>query len=313
MAALDLSQLAQAGISGGAAGAPLGPVGAVAGAGIGIASGLIGWLIESGYEEEANEILRKAQEEYGQVNDEAVKAAASKVLGPTNLSQIQRDPRYRAMQDDALAQMASLSRSGLSMTDRANLSDAMEAAGAEARAAQDHVLQSARSRGMAGSGAELAAALQAGQSGANRASQTAGRIAGDASDRALRALSETGRMAGGLEATDYGRAERAASAQDAIDRFNNAEGYNRAADQYTRDLSRAATQYGFAQERAGQHRAAGQRAGNMVRGIGRQASNAAQGVARSTNDFAGQDGSHEERLAESGVNLGNGVTVTDEE
>lgn len=280
MAGPDVTKIASSALSGGAAGSVLGPGGAAAGAGIGIAAGLIGWLIESGYEDEANAILAQARAAYGKLDDSAVQAAAAQVLGPTALGQIKANPRYRAMQDKALAELSSLSRSGLSMSDRASLSDSMAAAGQEARAAQDQVLQSAKARGVGGSGAELAAALQAGQSGANRAATSARQVAGSAADRALQALSQSASLAGSLESTDYNREADAARATDRIAEFNNTATYNRANDAYARQLGTLNRQYGMAQDQAGETRAAGQRAGGMARDVGDLASRAVQGASR---------------------------------
>lgn len=244
------------------------PIGIAAGAVIGAGAGLIGYLIESGHEDAANEIIKKAREGYGKLDDSAIQAAAAQVLGPTHLAQIKANPRYREIQDDSLAQMSQLSRSGLSLSDRANLSDSMDSAGQEDKHAREAVLSSFAQRGMGGSQNELAAALSSQQSGANRASENARHIAGDAQDRALKAISESSQMAGNLESTDYNRQADAAKSQDAVDKFNNTNQYNRANDAYGRQLATMDRNYGMAGDQAGQERAAGQRQGQVVAGVG---------------------------------------------
>ena len=143
--------LAQAGTAA-LAGAPAGPGGMLAAAGATAVAGLISWLIENNYESEANDILQKARDKYGTIDDSSVRAAASEVLGPTNLAKIQAEPRYRALQDDALSRLSQLSRAGLSLSDRAALSESMGAAGQEAKIAQDRATQAARQMGKSGAG-----------------------------------------------------------------------------------------------------------------------------------------------------------------
>lgn len=276
------ADIAKGALSGGVAGSALGPGGAAAGLGIGLVGGIVGWLIENHYEEEAQRILKEARDAYGSLDDSAIEAAAAQVLGPSALGQIKADPTYRAAQDDALAQLRDISRSGMSLSDRATLADATDAAGQEARSATEGVLQGARARGVAGSGAELAAALQAGQSGANRASRTARGVAGDASDRALRALSQSATLAGNLESTDYNRQANTAVANDQIARFNNDTQYNRANDAYNRQLGDMNRRYNQARDQAGEQRAAGQREGGMARDVGALTSSAVQGISRSS-------------------------------
>lgn len=257
-------------VAGGTAGAAGGPLGIAIGAGLGALAGLIGYLIESGHEEEANQILATARNKYGSLDDSAVKKAAGEVLGPTNLAKIQADPHYRAVQDDALAQLSHQSRTGLSLSDKANLADSMDSAGQEAKHSREAIQSNFAQRGMGGSANEFASALEGQQEGANRASQNARHIAGDSADRALRALSQSAQMAGGLESTDYNRQADVAKEQDSIDRFNNVTQYNRAADQYGRDLGKLDRNYNMAQDAAGQERATGQRQGQVAAGVGNE-------------------------------------------
>lgn len=271
--------------AGGTIGSAAGPVGTAVGAGVGALAGLIGYLIESGHQEEADKILKRARDAYGSLDDSAVQKAAAEVLGPTNLAAISADPRYRAMQDQALAQLGSLSRSGLSLSDRANLADASMEMGQRARADRESIGQSFRARGLGGSGMEFAAQLQQQQSGANQASANARRVAGDAQDRALRALSAFGAMAGGLETRDYNRQADRANAQDSIDRFNNSEGYRRANDAYGRQVDTLDRNYRLAADAAGREIAQGQRQGQVVGGVGNAVGNT---ITRASNAGTGE-------------------------
>jgi len=297
MADFDTNKLLELLAQGGSAAAPAmmfgGPYAAAIVGGGTIIAGLVSFLIENGYENEAQSIIDKAREKYGSLDDSAVKAAASEVLGPTALANVQANPRYRALQDDALSRLSQLSRTGLSAADRAALAESMDIAGQEARVGQERVSQAARQMGMGGSGMELAAALQGSQSSANRAAQSARQVAANAQDRALQALSSRTALAGNLETTDYNRAADVARRQDEIARFNNETRYNRAMDEYNRRLAQSNRMLGLEGQRAAQTSARGQRyasaAGGTIRGLSSGLARMPAGASTPDTNFPGAD------------------------
>lgn len=254
-------------------------VGAVAGAGIGAAAGLIGYLIEQGANKEAAEILKSAQEAYGKVDDTSVMAAAKQVLGPTKLASIQTDPAFAQAQDEALSRLGQISENGgFTLADRARLNEAQDATAAGASSANRSMLAGLSRRGMAGTGAELAASLAGQQDAANRISRESQQIAGRGEERALRALMDRAQLAGTRESNEYSRKVNAANAQDAIDRFNNTAQYNRATDDYARRLGKATANVGFAGQNARNTQAVGQQQGQYARDVGGGLRDAALGI-----------------------------------
>ncbi len=255
-------------------------IGAVVGAG----AGLIAYLIESGQDDAAAEIQRKAQEAYGSLDDSAIEKAAAQVLGPTKLAQIRTDPKYRAAQDDALASLKDISNSGgFNLQDRAVLNDRQnETAQADQRRRASN-LESLSARGQAGGGTEIGMLIAGQQAAANRDSAAGMHAAADAQARSLKAIADRGLLAGQMENADYGRQADAARAQDSIDRFNNTSQYDRANDAYGRQLGMLDKQYGFANQNASNTRAAGARDAGFVQDEGRALDQAVTGFGRSQN------------------------------
>ncbi len=258
--------------------------GTAIGAAVGAGAGLIAYLIESGQDEAAAEIQRKAQEAYGSLDDSAIEQAAAQVLGPTKLAQIRTNPKYRAAQDDALASLKDISNSGgFNLQDRAVLNDRQtETAQADQRRRASN-LESLSARGQAGSGTEIGMLIAGQQAAANRDSAAGMHAAADAQARSLKAIADAGMLAGNMESTDYNRQADAAKAQDSIDRFNNTSQYGRANDAYQRQLGTLDKQYGFANQNAANTRTAGQRDAAFVQDEGRALDQAVTGFGRSQN------------------------------
>ncbi len=278
---MPASDILTRGVEGGISGAPGGLPGVAAGAVVGLASGLFAWLIDSGHEAEAAAIQKEAADRYGEISDESVKAAAAKILGPTALAKIQLDPKYRAAQDESLAQLSRIGRDGgYTLADKANLENTREGNAAEASSAQRGILAGLSRRGMAGSSAEVAADMAGAQNAANRNSREGLQITATGQDRALRAIMDAGTLGGQIEDRSYGQQADAAKAQDSIDRFNNSEQYNRANADYNRRLGMLDHQYGFASDQANTTRAAGQRAAGVVGGVGNAVQQGVTGAAR---------------------------------
>jgi hypothetical protein len=212
-----------------------GPVGGVVGGAIGAISGLFG----NDDEAEAAAAARKAaidrilaiqvpgledqrlslahQYEVGELTPEALGTITQ---ADSEMKGISTDPRLRQAQMTALAEMQGLGRSGLSAQDRSDLGSIRRNVATEANARDQAVLQNMAQRGVAGGGAELAARLSSSQAAMNDASAQGDRIAAMAQNKALQAIMNSGQLGGQIQAQDFGQAERVASAQDAINRFN---------------------------------------------------------------------------------------------
>ena len=123
----------------------------------------------------------------------------------------------RSAQATALGQIQNIaSQGGLTTADRARLQDIRNQEAIAEKGQRESILQNAQSRGVAGSGLEMAQQLAAQQGGATRAASRDLGVADLAQQRALAAIQGSANVGANLQGQDYGRA----SAQDEINRFN---------------------------------------------------------------------------------------------
>lgn len=134
--------------------------------------------------------------------------------------QVKTDPRLREAQMRALSQLEGVADGGLTVGDRGDLQRIQGEAAAAEKGQRDAILQNAQSRGVAGSGMELASQMMAQQQGANRASQQGFDVAKQAQARALEAMLQSGNLGGSIRSQDFGEQTKLAEARDAISKFN---------------------------------------------------------------------------------------------
>lgn len=137
----------------------------------------------------------------------------------SEVAQIKEDPSLRNAQMEALNTLGQVSRGGLRAEDRAAYNELRAATQRDAEAKRQQVLQQMQSRGMGGSGNELMAQLQSAQAAEDTQSVGADRLAAQASQNALAALSQRANLAGGLRTQDMSAAEMRARAIDDRNRF----------------------------------------------------------------------------------------------
>lgn len=201
---------------------------------------LIGGLIGGGKQDdaaaEAKRLSQQAMELYNGVIPPQVKnliveqltqqglytpeTADAVELGISQVSGIQEDASLREARKAALSQMGQISRTGFGAQDRAALNKVKNELASSQAAKQAQIQQQMAARGLGGSGSELAMAIANSQAGAQAASEEGDRIAADASNRALTALSNYGNMAGDLRGQDFDVNRAKASAADEFQRFN---------------------------------------------------------------------------------------------
>jgi hypothetical protein len=244
-------------LSGAGAGAAFGPWGALIG---GAAGGLMGMLSP----EEAN-----LAEIYGNLDPATVEQLiAAGEISPTELAKITEDPALRSVQMRALANMANLGESGgMDIQAQTAHEQAIQRSAQQERSQREAVLENMAQRGMRGSGAELMAQLQGGQTAATANSMAGAQAASDARTRALQAMAMGGQMAGNVRGQDYSVAANKAQAQDAINRFNAQNRVNAYQTSFDQRLAKAGGQVGTEGEsyRRGNERAA---AGGALLGQG---------------------------------------------
>ena len=140
---------------------------------------------------------------------------------------------------------------GLDAESRQAQEEARRVAAQEESSQRNAVLAQSRARGMAGSGLQLAAQLQAQQGAANRNSLAGVQAAGDARRRALQSLQAGGQMAGDFEADDFNQQAARAQAQDRIAMFNEEARARGVQQRNAAAQQRWQNQYDINQQRAG--------------------------------------------------------------
>jgi len=143
------------------------------------------------------------------------------MLSATELRNLLISPELRAQEMATLDQLNQIvSGGGLTDIDRARLAEIRAQQAAQERGGRQAILQGMAQRGLGGGGSELAAYLQAQQSGADRAALEGAQVAAEAQSRQLQAGLQRAGLAGNIGERDYTRQAQKAEAQDIINRFN---------------------------------------------------------------------------------------------
>lgn len=141
--------------------------------------------------------------------------------GNSEYSNISEDPRLRQAQLDALSYLQNVGTSGgLTAEDKAQMAQINQETAQQEKAQRDAIMQNMASRGMSGSGAELAQQLAAQQGGANTRSMSGVQTVANAQKRALDAIQNSASLGSQIRGQDYQVSSDKARAQDAINQFN---------------------------------------------------------------------------------------------
>lgn len=193
----------------------------------------------------------------------------------------QMDPRLKQEQYGTLDALDAYSKDGGTAETRAVMSRMLGDLARQEGAGRNAVLNSMRSRGVSGSGAELAAQLHNQAQSADRAQSAGLDQAAQQQRRMLDAVLKKGQMAGEMRRQDYGEATDAARARDMISQYN-AQGREKA--KYY-NASLPAQKYGMQLQRgnlingvAAQHGQAADRAAAQGAGVGQAFGQAASGI-----------------------------------
>jgi len=144
-------------------------------------------------------------------------------LGPSEMENISVDPRLAQEQMKSLEQLGEIGEGNMSEGNKAAIEQIRRGAAGEAQAKQAQIMNQMQARGQGGSGAELIARLQAAQSGADRASQQGMDVVRMNEDKALQAILNKGSLAGQMSQQSFSQQAQQKGAQDAINRFNQAQ------------------------------------------------------------------------------------------
>lgn len=140
-------------------------------------------------------------------------------IGESQVAQIKEDPRLKSAQMEALGTLGQVSRGGLQAGDRQAYNELRAATQRDAEAKRQQILQQMQAQGMGGGGASLIAQLQSGQAAEDTASAQGDRLAAQASQNALQALSQRAQLAGSVRSQDMSAEEMRARAIDDRNRF----------------------------------------------------------------------------------------------
>lgn len=138
----------------------------------------------------------------------------------SKLQDYTEDKTLRDAQAQALQLLQQRGMGGLTAADRAAFNQLRQQVAQEQQSKLAQLQQSLQARGLAGSGAELAMALQAQQEGTSRLASGADEIARTASQNALQALAQGSNLSQQIRTTDLDVASRIAQAQDEFTKFN---------------------------------------------------------------------------------------------
>lgn len=134
---------------------------------------------------------------------------------------ISGDGQGKSAQSQAIQQLQSLaSQGGLDAQARQANQQVLSQQDQNDQAQRGALMQSYARKGMGGSNAELGAALQGQQGNANAARDSGLNIAGQARQRALSALTQSGQLGTSMRGQDIGVEQANQSAQTARDQFN---------------------------------------------------------------------------------------------
>ncbi len=112
----------------------------------------------------------------------------------SEVSKITQDKQAKQTQLDALAAMKARARGGLTLQDKVELQEASREIDRQNSGVQKSIVQNMAARGQGGSGVELAARLQAGQQGAELASQNSMATAARAQSAAMQSLKDSANL-----------------------------------------------------------------------------------------------------------------------
>jgi hypothetical protein len=140
--------------------------------------------------------------------------------GPSALEDITVDPRLRNAQYKALDELSNISDAGYTVEEQAAMQKILDQVNAQEQGQRGALMQNMQSRGLSGSGIELANNLSNIQGGSDRAAEQGLNVAANAQARKMAALGQLANLGAGMEKTQWGEQSDVANAKDLINKFN---------------------------------------------------------------------------------------------
>lgn len=158
---------------------------------------------------------------YKEVINLVPEAETAVSLGPSEMANINVDPKLKQAQMNALLKLQEIAdQGGMTATDRARLAQIQSEQNANLRGQQGAIMQNLATRGMSGGMSELVARNIASQEAANREAQQGLDVKAQAEQRALEAIMKSGQLGGQISEQDFNQQRAIAQAKDEIARFN---------------------------------------------------------------------------------------------
>lgn len=172
---------------------------------------------------EEQSIILQTPELVGQYTPEQVQAMQ---MGVSAQEQVRADQQAVDSQKDALAGLQEIADGGYSESDKATAREINREINQQSVARRNAILNQMASRGVLGSGMELAAQLQGEQQSIDQASKAGDNLTQQAQARALQALTQQSAAASQLRSQSYGEQSDLARARDTISQFNTQNAQN---------------------------------------------------------------------------------------
>lgn len=167
---------------------------------------------------EATQIVLQQYKSAGKLTPELEQAYSQ---GDSDLTKISTDSGLKQAQLAALQQLQGIGeQGGHTLQDDANLQNILNQTNIAARGRQGAIQADMASRGLGGSGLDLAAQLSNAQNAGNQAGVQGLDIAAQQKQNALNAIMQSGQLAGTMQGQQFDQKAKVAAAQDAINRFN---------------------------------------------------------------------------------------------
>lgn len=169
----------------------------------------------------ARAVTMDAYRDWTNIDTPELQTAQLYEQGDAGLGGFDEDANLRRYQMQALEGLgAEVDAKGMTPEDAAAVNRARQQAGTMDAGFRGAAEQQAAQRGMGGSMASYATALQSGQAATNRGADMGMQAGADARQRYMQALGQLGGQAGDVRGQEFGQAAQRAAAQDAINRFN---------------------------------------------------------------------------------------------
>ena len=172
---------------------------------------------------EDQKIILKSPELVGQYSPEQIQAMQMNVSA---MEDVKADSQAVDSQKDALAQLSEIADGGMTEGDKAAAREVNREVNQQSVARRNAILNQMASRGVLGSGMELAAQLQGEQQSIDQASRAGDSLIQQAQARALQALGQQSSAASQLRSQSFGEQSDVARARDAINQFNTQNSQN---------------------------------------------------------------------------------------